>query len=191
MTRNPVSEFEAQYQASGDPWGYESSEYERAKYDATIAALGDRTYPFGLELGASIGVLSERLALRCGRLITLEPAPTAVEQASRRLETTPNVDVRLGSAPEDLPEWTFDLVVCSEVLYYFSPDELTTLLDALEALMPRAGTLLAVSWRGRGTHQLTGDEVHAQLRLRAGLVRVHAEAHPEYLLDRFERRASA
>ena len=44
MTRNPVSEFEAQYQASGDPWGYESSEYERAKYDATIAALGAVSY---------------------------------------------------------------------------------------------------------------------------------------------------
>lgn len=186
--RNPASEFEAQYRAAEDPWGLATSPYEQAKYDATIAALGDRTYPFGLELGASIGVLTQRLAPRCGRLITLEPAPTAVERARRRLEPAPNVDVRLGSAPEDLPDWTFDLVVCSEVLYYFSRDALAGLLDALEARMPRAGTLLAVSWRGRGTHQLTGDEVHAQLRRRAGLVRVHAEVHREYLLDRFERR---
>ena len=186
--RNPVGEFERQYRADPDPWGYESSPYEHAKYDATIAALGDRTYPFALELGASIGVLSERLARRCGRLITLEPAATAVRRARERLAGLPNVDVRLGSAPEDLPDWTFDLVVCSEVLYYFSADELAGVLDALEARMPRAGTLLAVSWRGKGTHQLTGDEVHDQLRRRPRLVRVRGETHAEYLLDRFERR---
>lgn len=186
--RNAVSEFERQYRADEDPWGYASSAYEQAKYARTIAALGDRTYAFGLELGASIGVLTQRLAPRCGRLITLEPAATAVERARRRLAAVPNVDVRLGSAPEDLPDWSFDLVVCSEVLYYFSPDELATVLDALESRMPRAATLLAVSWRGRGTHQLTGDEVHAALRARPALVRVEAAVHPEYLLDRFERR---
>ena len=183
-----MEEFEAQYRASADPWDYEGSEYEQAKYDRTIAALGDRTYPFGLELGASIGVLTERLARRCGRLITLDPAPTAVERARRRVAAIGNVDVRLGSAPEDLPEWRFDLIVCSEVLYYFSRDELAPLLDALEARMPRAGTLLHVSWRGRGTHQLTGDEVRDELVARAALVRVHHETHDGYVLDRFERR---
>jgi cyclopropane fatty-acyl-phospholipid synthase-like methyltransferase len=188
--RNPVMEFEEQYRAAEDPWNLASSPYEQAKYDRTIEALGDRTYPFALELGASIGVLSERLARRCGRLVTLEPAPTAVERARRRLAGLPNVDVRLGSAPEDLPEFrfAFDLIVCSEVLYYFSRDELAVVLDVLESRLPRAGTLLAVSWRGRGTHQLTGDEVHAVLRERPGLVRVHGEVHERYLLDRFERR---
>ncbi len=186
--RNPVEEFERQYQERGDPWNFETSAYEQAKYDRTLDALGDRTYPFGLELGASIGVLTERLAPRCGRLITLEPAPTAVEQARHRLETVPNVDVRLGSAPEDLPDWSFDLVVGSEVLYYFSHDELERVLDALEQRMPRASTLLAVHWRGRGTHQLTGDEVHDVLRRRSELVRVHGEVYERYRLDRFERR---
>ena len=188
--RNPVEEFEARYQRDEDPWDFASSPYEQAKYDRTLAALGRRTYPFALELGASIGVLTERLAPSCGRLITLEPAPTAVERARRRLELVPNVDVRLGSAPEDLPELpaAFDLIVCSEVLYYFSIDELEPLLDVLEARLPRAGTLLAVSWRGKGTHQLTGDEVHAVLHDRPALVRTHGEVHDRYLLDRFERR---
>jgi SAM-dependent methyltransferase len=186
--RNPVEEFERQYRAAHDPWAFATSEYEQAKYDATIAALGDRTYPFGLEIGASIGVLTERLARRCGRLIALEPAPTAARRARDRVSDLPNVDVRLGSAPEDLPEWRFDLVVCSEVLYYFSRDELDEVLDAIEQRLPRAGTLLAVSWRGRGTHQLTGDEVHDVLQRRPGLVRVLGDVQPGYVLDRFERR---
>ena len=188
MTRNPAAEFEAQYAERADPWSVTTSPYEQAKYDATIDALGDRTYPFALELGAGLGVLSERLAPRCGRLITLDPSPTAVRRARERLALVPNVDVRLGAAPEDLPQWSFDLVVCSEVLYYFSRDELTLVLDELEELMPRAATLLAVHWRGQGTHQLSGDEVHAELRRRDRLVRVHAADHERYLLERYERR---
>ena len=41
-----------------DPWEFETSEYEAAKYDATIAALEGRRYATGLEIGCSIGVLT-------------------------------------------------------------------------------------------------------------------------------------
>ena len=111
------------------------------------------------------------------------PQGTAI-RLIRILQTAP----RRGSAPEDLPQWTFDLVVASEVLYYFSPEELAGVLDALDAVMPRGATLLAVHWRGLGTHRLTGDQVHAVLRARPGLVRTHGEVHESYLLDRFECR---
>jgi cyclopropane fatty-acyl-phospholipid synthase-like methyltransferase len=156
-------------------------------YDRVIDALGDRTYPFALEVGAATGLLSERLARRCGRLVTLDPSPAAVERARRRLEGIPNVDVRVGRAPDDLPEFrfAFDLIVCSEVLCAVGPGELPALLDGLESRLPRAGTLLVVSSRGRARRC---DEVHALVAERPGLVRVHGEAHEDHLLDRFERR---
>ena len=148
--------------------------------DRVVAALGDRTYPFGLELGAGAGSLTERLAPRCGRLITLEPSAEAVRFARHRLERLPNVDVRVGRAPEDLPEWTFDLVVCCRLFERVTRDEQPALVDRLEALLPRAGTLLAVSG---------GDApVHAVLRGQAGLVRVRGERAAGLVLDRFERR---
>jgi phospholipid N-methyltransferase len=148
--------------------------------DRVVAALGDRTYPFGLELAAGDGALTERLAPRCGRLITLEPSVEAVGAARRRLERLGNVDARVGRAPEDLPGWTFDLVVCCGVFAGLPRRDQVALLEGLEERMPRASTLLAVS---------RGDaRAHAALRSRPALVRVHGERHGGVVLDRFERR---
>ena len=51
--------FEALYAADEDPWDFTTSAYERAKYDRTVAALGDRRFARGLEVGCSIGVEAE------------------------------------------------------------------------------------------------------------------------------------
>lgn len=148
------------------------------RMDRTIDALGNRTFPFALQLGAGDGVLSERLAPRCGRLITLESSWSAVESARSRLELVPNVDARHATVPQDLPAWTFDLVVCADVLQTFA--DLPPVLDALERLMPRAATLLAV--------HTDGDDVHAVLRARPGLVRMASVSDDDYVLERYERR---
>ena len=78
MTRMSLADFEARYRADPDPWGYHSSAYETAKYAATLDACGPGPFASALELGASIGVFTARLAPRCRRLITLDAAPTAV-----------------------------------------------------------------------------------------------------------------
>ena len=36
----PAAYFEAIYERDPDPWRFQTSAYERAKYDATLAALG-------------------------------------------------------------------------------------------------------------------------------------------------------
>jgi SAM-dependent methyltransferase len=185
--RNPVEEFERQYRESGDPWDLATSAYEQGRYDSTIAALEGRRYGRALELGASIGILSGRLAALSDELVTLEPAPTAVAQARAHLKGRVDVEVLEGSAPEDLPDGPFDLIVCSEVLYYFSADELHTVLDAVEARLSPGGLLIAVHWRGLGTHQLTGDQVHQALGRRDGLHRVNETRNPGYVLDVFRR----
>ncbi len=69
----PANYFEALYARERDPWRFETSGYERAKYDATLNALPKTCYRSGLEIGCSIGVLTERLAKRCERLIATDP----------------------------------------------------------------------------------------------------------------------
>ncbi len=44
--------FEMLYAADPDPWNLETSEYEDAKYTATIAALGARRFTARWRLGA-------------------------------------------------------------------------------------------------------------------------------------------
>ena len=45
--------FDRVYDRDADPWHFETSAYEREKYDATIALLGDRRFASGFEIGCS------------------------------------------------------------------------------------------------------------------------------------------
>lgn len=184
--------FEGLYAEDPDPWGFATSAYERAKYARTIAALGDRRFAAGLEVGCSIGVLTRLLADRCERLLAVDCSARAVASARARLAGLSNVRVRQATLPEETPAGPFDLVVVSEVLYYWSrpvlDDALGRLLDALAP----AGSLVAVHWRPRTrSYPLQGDEVHAVLADRlAGFRHPVAETTPRYRLDRFDRPGS-
>ena len=52
--------FEGVYANSADPWNFETSEYEAAKYADTLACLPRERFTSALEVGCSIGVLTER-----------------------------------------------------------------------------------------------------------------------------------
>ncbi len=186
MTRTPLDSFEAKYREAGDPWDYATSPYELAKYARTVAALDGRHFGRGLELAASIGVLTERLQPSCDVLVALEPARTAAAQLRERV---PGVEVVEAALPEGLPDGPFDLIVASECLYYLSPDLLAQTLDGLEARLPAGATLLAVHWTGRSAdHVLTGEAVHEALHARPALEHELGDTQPGYVLDRFHRR---
>jgi predicted TPR repeat methyltransferase len=185
--RVSAERFERLYEASEDPWDYRSSEYERAKYAATLTALGPGRYGRALETGCSIGVFTELLAQRCDRLVGLDFSSRALALAGERLASATNVQLVLGSFPEQVPSGGWDLVVCSEVLYYLDRPALARALDWLEAQLQRGATVLAVSWRGSAeTEPLRGDDVHDLLGTR--LARWHAfdGRRPGYRLDRFD-----
>jgi SAM-dependent methyltransferase len=185
--------FEQLYARDDDPWGFATSDYERAKYDATLAALDDLA-PIGsaLDVGCSIGVLTERLAARCGRLLAVDCSEAAVALARRRLDGVAGVRVERRCLPESVPAGPFDLVLCSEVLYYWDAALLREGLRRLRATLAPGGALLAVHWRGPVRHYpLDGEAVHGLLREEAdGLVHARSAATPRYLLDRLDRPAA-
>jgi SAM-dependent methyltransferase len=187
-TRVPVAVFDDLYAASDDPWDFTTSRYEHDKYDRTLAALENRHFARALEVGCSVGVLTARLAPRCDELIAVDAARRAVDLARERLSEAPNVEVQQRTFPEELPDGTWDLVVCSEVLYYL--DE-PTLIDALTVLCARlrpGGSLLAVHWRPATlTHPLRGDETHVLLHRHLPLAPGRHERHVRYVLDRFDK----
>lgn len=179
--------FEELYAADGDPWRFATSAYEQGKYARTVAALEGRRYARGLEVGCSIGVLTERLAEVCDELVAVDVSERAVATARQRLQACEGVEVELRSLPEETPDGTFDLIVCSEVLYYFDAELLSAVLDVLVARLEPGGTLLAVHWRpATQTYPLQGEEVHRLLRARTGLEAGRSERTRQYLLDRFE-----
>ena len=86
-------DFEQRYRDETDPWSYEDSPYEKAKYEATLAACGSGPFASALELGGSIGVFTELLAPRCKKLTTIDVARTAAAMARRRVADFPGVEV--------------------------------------------------------------------------------------------------
>jgi SAM-dependent methyltransferase len=153
--------FDRIYQTNPDPWLFESSKYEREKYLATLAALPVERYDQGFEIGGSIGVLTQMLAGRCNQLLSIDLSPIAQERARRRCLDQPNVEFRIMQFPREKPDQCFDLIVLSEVGYYFCQRDLFTARAwIIDSLRP-GGHLLLVHW----THfvedyPLTGDEVH-------------------------------
>jgi SAM-dependent methyltransferase len=189
MMRMSLADFEARYRADPDPWDYTSSDYEREKYEATLAACGDGPFAHALELGASIGVFSELLAPRCDRLITIDAAPTAVAAARARLAGARQVSVILGAIPDAIPDDVFDLVVASEILYYLTAGELARALRRLQGCTAPGARLVAVHWRPAGPERpLDAAQVHAVLRDERWLEAKRTESTPDYLLDVLLRR---
>jgi len=183
------NDFEQRYRENPDPWDYEQSNYEQAKYEATLAACGEGPFLNALELGGSIGVFTEMLAPRCRRLTTIDVARTAAAMARRRLADFPQVQVIRGAIPDAVPEQQFDLIVASEILYYLTPDDLDRTLGLVRARLVSGGRLVAVHWRPPGPERpFSAAEVHARLRDDPWLAPVHSDESGIYVLDALDRR---
>jgi SAM-dependent methyltransferase len=183
--------FERQYQASADPWQYESSPYERAKYAATLAALPRPRYRAALEIGCSIGVLTAQLAPHCERLLAIDFAATALARARQRLAATPTVAFRRMAFPAEHPTEQFDLIVLSEVGYYWSWDDLRLAKERIIGGLASGGHLLLVHWTPPiGDAPLNGDEVHEEFLYHSDdrLDHLAGERAETYRLDLLARR---
>ncbi|MBA2535048.1 MAG: methyltransferase [Rubrobacter sp.] len=179
--------FEGLYAESGDPWSFETSEYERKKYERTLAVLGGRRFHKALEAGASIGVFTGMLADLCDELLAVDVSERAVEAARERLSGRGHVRVERRTLPEQMPEGPFDLIVASEVLYYFPREEMLAVLQAFERELAPGGVLLAVHWRRETkTYPLQGDEVHELLLNHTQLRNCETIIEADYRLDLFE-----
>ena len=180
--------FESLYQADTDPWRFGSDPTELARYDAILAALGPHRYEKGFEPGCSIGVLTERLATVCDAIEAIDFSPTALERARSRCVPLSNVNFTCASLPERLPVLGFDLLVLSEIGYYFNEGEWTRLADEIITAAASGTTLLASHWLGQSPdHQISGDAVHAVLHKNTRLHHEHAERHATFRLDRWRR----
>jgi predicted TPR repeat methyltransferase len=185
--RVSAERFERKYEASPDPWDYRTSAYEREKYADTLAALPSRSYARALEVGCSIGVFTELLAPRCERLVAIDFSVRALELARERVGELANVEVAHASFPEEVPPGPWDLVVCSEVLYYLDEPTLRTAIGWLHAQLCNGASVLAVSWRGIGVEEpLRGDETHERLSAELGRWHAFDGRRSGYRVDRFD-----
>jgi SAM-dependent methyltransferase len=180
--------FDHKYRENPDPWDFARSEYEQSRYDAIVAALGDRQYQRAFEPGCSVGELTYRLAERCALVDAMDISALAIDRAKYRCRELPNVAFHVGGLPHQIPEGEFDLIVFSEIGYYFEEASLQELGNILVRRMRTSGTLLAAHWLGTSKdHVLSGDRVNEILSGLPGLRLDHSERHVGFRLDRWAR----
>ncbi len=182
-----VERFERLYRDSPDPWGYRTSDYEQDKFEATLAALPPTSHGLVLEIGCSIGVFTGLLAARCEHVVAIDFSLRAIQLAHEHLHDTSNVDLLHASFPDETPPGSWDVIVCSEILYYLSPPALREAIGWITAQLSCGASVVAVSWRGVGRDEpLLGDEVHDRLTCELGRWHTLDARRDEYRLDRFE-----
>lgn len=184
--------FDALYSIDPDPWKFETSEYEAQKYTATLAALSEHQYESALEIGTSIGVLTEMLAGRCASLLSIDVCEIAQQQAIDRCQSLSNVRFQLMGVPDAYPNEQFDLTVLSEVGYYWCREDLEKAQQLMLQHLKPGGHLLLVHWTPYDDdyhNPLSGDQVHDSfLALSTSqLKHLKGDRAEKYRLDLFER----
>lgn len=186
----PPDYFEAMYRADPDPWRFATSDYEREKYAATLAALPRPCYRAAFEIGCSVGVLTRQLAGRCDALLAVDGAALALEAARARCADQSHVRFARMQVPDAFPTETFDLILLSEVGYYLSPGNLTRARTRIVSHLEPGGHLLLVHWTPRIAEcALDGDAVHRQFEEWEGTRLQHhiGQRAATYRLDLWER----
>ena len=180
-----ASHFQRLYQANPDPWGFNTSPYERAKYQHTLGALGERRFSSGLEVGCSIGILTRMLAPRCDSLLGVDIVEDPLPAARARCADQPQVRFARMQVPMQWPSGQFDLIVFSEVLYFLSAADIALCArHVVHGLMP-GGTVVLVNWLGKTDDPSPSDAAPDRFidATRRALRIIHQERHERYRLD--------
>jgi SAM-dependent methyltransferase len=142
---HPLAHFETLYAASDDPWDVRGAWYEQRKRALLLASLGKPRYRSAFEPGCGNGEMSVALAARCDHLLACDGAASALDAARRRVPEAAARGIRFETRrlPADWPlDDTFDLIVLSELAYYFDEDAIASMLAGAAANLAPDGELV-------------------------------------------------
>ena len=186
--------FEGMFRTSADPWNFAADSYEQARYDVIVRALAGRRYRHAFEPGCSVGALTAKLATLCEQVDATDFSPSAAEQARLRCQSLPGVTVRCAAFTGDESVGQYDLLLLSEIGYYFSAAQWQAVVEHVADGLQPGAILLASHWLGNSPdHLLSGDEVH-DLMQHVHLHHEHGERHTDathggFRLDRWSKRS--
>ena len=100
-----------------DPWDY-SNAYEQQKYRHTLEMIPERSSARVLELGCAEGVFTKMLSEKAGDILAVDISQRALERAAVRCSGLENVKFEQHDIAQGIPVEEFDLIICSEILYY-------------------------------------------------------------------------
>ena len=131
-----------------DPWKHAVDPDEIAKFRVTVAALSTRRYERILDVGCSEGVLTRMVSVEhpTAAILGVDISERAIKRAMRSANA--NLQFKRLDILTGRPGGHFDLVLCSESLYYFGGGALLRLAsERLSRLLePEAHLVLVHPW---------------------------------------------
>jgi SAM-dependent methyltransferase len=179
--------FDHRSRRNSDPYRFARSEYERSRDQSTMGALSRKSYPSAFEPGCSTGELTAQLARVCEYVRATDISQAAVECARARCAHLKNVEILCADISAQLPTVPVDLIVFSEIGYYFPAPQLVRIACSLASRLVSGGEFVAVHGLDRSTdHVLHGDAVHCQLLAHVPLRWVKGERHDGFRIDTWQ-----
>lgn len=142
--------------AEGDPWRFETAEYDQRIYERQIELLGDRRYERALELGCGAGAFTRRLAALAPSIVAIDVSEQAI--ATARRHGGDGIDYRLENIMTFDPslEGPWNLIVLNETIYYlgwlYSFFDVAWLAGLIHSATANGGRLLMANTYGRADH---------------------------------------
>jgi SAM-dependent methyltransferase len=149
-----VQEFDAEFEASRDPWGYGRvqqrerinlalQEVERIAADSPGSMIESV-----LEIGCAEGTVTELVAPRCRRLVAVDLSSVALARCKDRCGHLPGVEFRTSDAVGAATWGPYQLVIAMDVLECIrSPFALARTRDAIVGMLSPGGHLLVTTTR--------------------------------------------
>lgn len=124
-----------------DPWEYRN-DYETLKYEQTLTLVPQPKPKRALEVACAEGLFSRMLAPHVDSLLATDISAGALSRAALNCSEHANIEfARLDILRDRLPG-QHDLIVCSEVLYYLSSDDLARFAANVREALTDEGCLI-------------------------------------------------
>ncbi|KAA0890805.1 class I SAM-dependent methyltransferase [Pusillimonas sp. ANT_WB101] len=184
-----MTDFDAMYKQDDDPWSVRHSWYERRKRAVLMASLPSARFGKVLELGCGIGEMTYLLSSVGAHVMAVDASETAAAICRRRVGRAGanNVSVQVLQLPASWPlgsDDSFDLVVVSELAYYFSEPELASFIEQCMASLALQGIWVMCHYKPQ-FHDRIGstDEIHNKVNALSELQRIVSHDDEQFRLD--------
>lgn len=128
--RSGRADFDRLYRLSPDPLGVESYPYEQRKIARVLQCLEGKRFHHVLDIGCGTGTLARRIAPLADSVTAVDYSSQAIARA-KRYTNPPNIHYQCADLVM-FPFEQYDLILCSEVLYYLSPDDLLRFIETVK-----------------------------------------------------------
>lgn len=136
------SYFETLFATEPDPWKY-TNPYEQTKYEQTLALLPTIPIPSALEIACAEGHFTAQLAPRVNTLLAVDISEIALQRTAERCADFGHIQYQQFDLVKDSFPGSYDLIVCSEVLYFLgSIDALNVFAKKVAAALNPGGYFL-------------------------------------------------